>query len=484
MPVPVSRYLDRKTVLITGATGFLGKVVVERLLRCAPNIERIYLLIRTPGTPEAPTARERFETEVVASPAFEALARAYGPQWGEVARENLIPLTGDVTLPGLGLNDHDRDRLASGVDIVINAAASVVFDEPLDTALLHNTRSVAHVAALARECRAEALLHVSTAFVAGRTRGNFPEGPLTPNVGVAEVAELEDAVEAILEEARSLGQDARTVRNRLREEGVSRARRRGWHDSYTYTKALGEMMLEASRGDVPTAVLRPTIIESSLRDPSPGWIENLNVGDPLFVEFGRGRMADFPLAREAVLDMIPVDFVANALLAVLPRIAESRAVTYYTVGSGARNPLTGASIHEFTYEYFSRNPMSDRRGMPIAARRLTFPTYESFREQFAAEAKRSASVKRLLYLADIYQTYTNSNVIFETTNTEALLDGLHETDKTSLAFDVKDIDWRTYLQEVHLPGLRRHVLREELGPPARKPLARRAVVHPHDGFAL
>jgi nucleoside-diphosphate-sugar epimerase len=463
MPVPVGRYLDGKTVLITGATGFLGKVVVERLLRCAPNIERIYLLIRTPGAPEAPTAQERFETEIVASRAFEALARAHGTQWGKFARQKLIPVTGDVTQPRLGLNDHDHDRMASSVDVIINAAASVVFDEPLDTALLQNTRSVAHVAALAREFRAEALLHVSTAFVAGRTRGCFPEGPLTPNVGAAEVAELEQAVEAILEEGRSQGLDARTIRNRLREEGVSRARRRGWHDSYTYTKALGEMMLEAHRGDVPTAVLRPTIIESSLRHPSPGWIENLNVGDPLFVEFGRGRMPDFPLSREAVLDMIPVDFVANALLAVLPRIAGSRTVSYYTIGSGARNPLTGSSIHELTYEYFSRNPMIDRRGRPIAARRLTFPTYESFREMFAEEAKRSASVKRLLYLAELYQTYTNSDVIFETANTEALLDDLHETDKASLAFDVKDIDWRTYLQEVHLPGLRRHVLREELG---------------------
>ena len=464
-PLTIDRYLRGKTVLLTGGTGFLGKVIVERLLRCAPDIGRIYLLIRTRREPDAAatTAVARFETEVLPSGVFDTLAGVQGGRWPAFARARLIPVAGDVSQPRLGLEERDHAALASRVDIIINAAASVVFDDPLDRALLHNVRSVEHVARFARECRAAALVHVSTAFVAGRRTGRFAEGPLAPDVSSSEVDGIEQVIAAIHEEAKAGTLDGRATRARLVEDGMARARRLGWHDIYSYTKALGEMVLARHRGDVPTAIVRPTIIESSLRDPSPGWIENLNVGDPLWVEFGRGRMPDFPLAVDAVLDMVPVDFVANALLAVLPRVVGSREISYYTVGSGALNPLTGARIHEVSYEYFTHHPMYDRRGQPIAARRLTFPTYEQFRATYADEASRSATMRRLLYLADLYETYMNTSCIFDTTNTERLLSDLDGPDRAALDFDVRRIDWRAYIQDVHIPGLRRHVLGEELG---------------------
>jgi fatty acyl-CoA reductase len=470
----ISHYLRGKTVLLTGATGFLGKVIVERLLRCAPDIGRIYLLIRTGHEPDAPetTALRRFEIEVLPSRAFETLAGEHGPRWLAFARSKLVPVAGDVSLPRLGLEDRDHAALASRVDIVINAAASVAFDEPLDSALAHNVCSVKHVALFVRQCRAATLVHVSTAFVAGRRPGRFTEGPLAPDVSASEVDGIEQAIAAIRHEADARDLDPRATRARLVEEGMERARRLGWHDTYSYTKALGEIVLVRHRGEVPTAIVRPTIIESSLRDPSPGWLENLNVGDPLFVEFGRGRMPDFPLAVDAVLDMVPVDFVANALLAVLPRLASSREISYYTVGSGALNPLSGARIHELTYEYFTHHPMYDRRGQPIASSRLTFPTYESFRAKYAEAANRSATMKRILYLAELYETYMNHSCIFDTTNTERLLNDLEGPDCVALDFDVRRIDWRSYLQEVHIPGMRRHVLGEDLR--SRAAIRRRA----------
>jgi hypothetical protein len=241
---------------------------------------------------------------------------------------------------------------------------------------------------------------------------------------------------------------------------MARAKRLGWHDCYTYTKALGEMVLARDRDNVPTAIVRPTIIESSLRDPEPGWLENLNVGDPLWVEYGRGRMPDFPFGPDVVYDFVPVDLVANALLAMLPRVAESREISYYTVGSGSLNPLTGAEMCEITFDYFTRHPMYDRRGRPIPARRLTCPTPARFREMYTDEARRRVPVKRLLYLADIYETYIRGGFVFDTSNTQRLLEDLDVADRAALDFDVRSIEWRWYLQEVHIPGLRRHVLRE------------------------
>jgi hypothetical protein len=212
---------------------------------------------------------------------------------------------------------------------------------------------------------------------------------------------------------------------------------------------------------VPTAIVRPTIIESSLRDPEPGWLENLNVGDPFFVEYGRGRMPDFPLRRDTVFDIVPVDLVANAVVALLPHVPGLATIGYYAIGSGALNPLTGARLYEYGREHFLQQPMLDRRGRPVPAAHWTFPTPERFREMFAGNGRRSTTTKRLMYLADLYEGYTNADCVFDTTNTDALLGRLNDRDRTLLDFDVRRIDWRSYIQDVHIPGLRRHVLKED-----------------------
>ena len=180
----------------------------------------------------------------------------------------------------------------------------------------------------------------------------------------------------------------------------------------------------------------------------------------MWVEYGRGRMPDFPFGVDTVYDIVPVDFVAHAILAILPRVAESNEIGYYTVGSGALNPITGAEIYELTHDYFTRHPMHDRHGRPIAPRRLTFPTHERFREMYADQAGRSATMTRLLYLADLYESYMNGSCVFDTANTQHLLDDMHHIDRAALDFDVRRIDWRSYIQDIHLPGLRHHVLRD------------------------
>jgi nucleoside-diphosphate-sugar epimerase len=456
-------YLRGKTILLTGGTGFLGKVIIERLLRHAPDLARIYVLVRPQHSPSAPPigVATRFETEIVGSAIFDSLAREHGDGWLAFALEKMMPVAGDVSQPRLGLADRQYHALTDRVDIVVNAAASVTFDAAIDEALRHNTASVHAMAAFARACRSAVIVHVSTAYVAGPQTGTILEGPVHPDIANAEISALGDAARGIHEAAAAEGWSGQVTRNRLIEAGMQRAKRLGWHDTYTYTKALGEMVLVRERGDVPTAIVRPSIIESSLRAPEPGWIENLNVADPLWVEYGRGRMTEFPLGLGSVLDLIPVDFVANAILAILPRVAATREVGYYAIGSGCLNPITGGGVLDLTHEYFRRHPMRDRRGNPIRISRLVVTPYAEFQERFAARAQRSAMVKRLLYLADLYHTYMNANCVFDTSRTQRVLDELEPGDRAVLDFDVRHIDWRHYLQDVHLPGLRRHVLRDD-----------------------
>ena len=54
-----------------------------------------------------------------------------------------------------------------------------------------------------------------------------------------------------------------------------RAQLFGWQDTYVFSKALGEMLLNAQREDIPMVVLRPSVVESTLAEPFPGWMEGI-----------------------------------------------------------------------------------------------------------------------------------------------------------------------------------------------------------------
>src|SRR5207247_9933898 len=117
-------------------------------------------------------------------------------------------------------------------------------------------------------------------------------------------------------------------RDRLVEYGRSRARSLGWPDVYTFTKALTEIALDEAAGDNPLAIVRPSIIESALARPYPGWIEGFRMAEPVILAFGRGALPEVPGIPEGVLDGIPVALVVNALLAAAASPPRRRAARH------------------------------------------------------------------------------------------------------------------------------------------------------------
>src|SRR5206468_10550451 len=138
-----------------------------------------------------------------------------------------------------------------------------------------------------------------------------------------------------------------------------RAQSLGWNDTYTYTKFLGEQLINMTHGAVPTVIVRPSIIESSLREPEPGWLDGLRMADPIFIGFGKGRLADFPANEKVVLDIIPADLVVNAILTAAAHIGgRAGAFDLITVASSHENPLVFRALYEFVREYFQKHPMN------------------------------------------------------------------------------------------------------------------------------
>ncbi len=146
------------------------------------------------------------------------------------------------------------------------------------------------------------LLRVSTCFVSGRREGIVPERvlPLAASAhGRGELdlstllAELEERCRGIHEQhAEGAG-----VEGPLVEAGAEQAERHGFHDVYTLTKALGELVLVRDQGAVPLTIVRPAIVESAVEKPMAGWIDAVRVADPLLGAYGRARVSALPSAQ-------------------------------------------------------------------------------------------------------------------------------------------------------------------------------------------
>ena len=130
------------------------------------------------------------------------------------------------------------------------------------------------------------------------------------------------------------------MRTELVDAGTARAHSLGWPDAYPFTKAMGERVLvQQWAGTVPITFVRPSIIESALEEPRPGWIRGFRMAEPIIISYARGLLREFPGVPEGIIDVIPVDLVVAAILGVAAHGPDPDGPTVYHVASGVRNPL-------------------------------------------------------------------------------------------------------------------------------------------------
>ena len=492
--------LAGRKILLTGASGFLGKAVLSTLLRSAPEIDQLVVLLRAPG---ASTASERLD-RVLAADCFDGLPTAEIGAKLESGR--IRALRGDLEIDGLG--DQPAEALA-GIDTVIHCAATVSFEEALDDALALNTFGPVRLLQRLQESGSNPeMVHVSTAYVADRQSGRVLEDGI-PHHGLADLDpdELHETGRRLREEveresieeprrralAKAAERDAarredlvaaeraEEQRRRWVREKLSRRSRRhaielGWPDTYALSKALGERLV--AERSAPTTVIRPTIIESALEMPSRGWIEGIKVADPLILAYASRGLTHLPGREANVIDIVPVDLVANACVVAAAHPPENGLRTI-AVASSARNPLSIGRLAEEIREYFLREPLIGRNGAPIRIGRLKFVDRKVAlrrtiaRERLAAAAARAAMAspvhlpqermlrsarslaERVTRMVKIYGAYTELDCVFDDANACSLSDRLPEADRAELSFDTAAIEWDSYLQEVHLPQVRR-----------------------------
>ena len=399
--------LDGQHILLTGSTGFLAKVFLEKILRSVDTIGGIHLLVRPRSGGHTP--KQRVLREVLRSKAYDRLRASLGDGFERLCADKIHVVGGDLTNERLGIDAKTYDELTKQITLVVNSAATVTFDEQLDLAIELNARGPGRLLQFARDCGNVPMMQVSTCYVCGdrsgvvaeefgvpdRARDKFPR---CPDTGAFDLDGLVDSMvrETVAIKER-LGAGTEACRRALIETGMQRARLYGWNDTYTFTKWLGEQFLVRDHGDVPVVIFRPAIIESSYEEPMPGWIDGLRMADPVLVAYGRGKLKEFPGLPDVAMDMIPVDFVSNAMIATLPsKDSPVDHVPVYHCASSGRRPCHLRDLRKSLQEAFRRRPMYDDDGKPIVPRRLKLVEKDRFIARWRGRQRRLTWLRAVL----------------------------------------------------------------------------------------
>jgi len=448
---PVFQFYTGKTVFITGATGFMGKVLVEKLLR-STLVSKLYLLIR----PKKGVHTQQRLKLLLAGKIFDRI-RKENPE----VLKKVEAIDGDITEDRLGITEEQESLLEDTVNIVFHCAATVRFDEDLTKSVAMNVAGVMSVIALAKKMtRLEALVDVSTAYCncdLKHIEERIYPAPGNPG-GMVDMCQWMDP-------------------EILNSPEVTRKMIGNRPNTYTFTKALAESVLSSSCSSLPVSVMRPSIVSASLREPTPGWVDNFNGPSGIIAGAGKGIMRTLFCKRACTADMVPVDLCINLLCCVAWRTSTQTPgdIKVYNYTSGELNPVTWGEIEVWGLSSILKAAYEGCMWYPGGSYKENWYTNRLFQLLFhygpahCVDLLCWATGKKpfLVRISDLMQksakaleTFTTNSWSWSNDNTLALEADLTEEDRQMFGFDIRAVDWRSYLDE-YAQGIRDNVFQED-----------------------
>ncbi|XP_069018729.1 fatty acyl-CoA reductase 1 isoform X2 [Embiotoca jacksoni] len=460
----IPEYYAGKNVLISGATGFMGKVLLEKLLRSCPEVRAVYVMVRSKAG-HSPQARI---ADMINCKLFE---RLQDEQPGFA--EKIVAVSSDLTKPELDLSKEDQSILAENVNVVFHCAATVRFSEPLKDAVQLNVLATQMMLALAHRMKhLEIFLHVSTAY-ANCNRELIEEVVYQPPVDYRKLIDTLDWMDDGLVTAmtpRLIGEHPNT---------------------YTFTKSLTEYLVQQEAGDLNVAIVRPSIVGASWKEPFPGWIDNFNGPSGIFIAAGKGILRTMRASNDAVADLVPVDVVINATLAAAwysgsQTLNRPKNLLVYNCTTGGINPFRWGEVEYHINMSFKTNPLEQAfrrpnvnlRSNPFAYQYWTTVShtlpallYDGYLRLTGRNPRMMKTITRLHKAMMVLEYFTSHSWVWNTDNIAMLLANMSPEDKKMFNFDVRQLHWAEYM-ESYCMGTKKYVLNEELSglPAARKHL--------------
>ncbi len=426
-------------ILLTGATGFVGKVVLEELLRRKEelNVGGIHLIIRPDrrrdGTVRSP--KERFFNGIAKAELF----KAHAPGW-----ESMVHVVkGEIAQPNCGIDDGELETLLGTITHVVHCAASIEFDLPVAEAAEANITAALNVLELAKRApNLVQMVDVSTCYVT----------PWRPGPIGEELAHLPRPAEDLY---------ANILSGHADEDALKKET--GHPNTYALTKCIGEHLLTARREHVPLTIVRPSVVAATWQRPFPGWIDSAAAFGGCMLYIGLGVIRAFNGDPKVRLDVVPVDEVSTrvveaALVAAPPAPAEGVRIiaacaglenssrldlsahatqTYFAARPGT---VAVPSVFLGSYEHGFKNADIVRRAIPTMAKRAVLAA--TFNRKDLSRLNKAD--EKIRYMNECFAYFTRNTFDF----------------RSSKPFIADDFSPQKYTMQV-AAGLYRHICRKD-----------------------
>ncbi|XP_050334697.1 fatty acyl-CoA reductase wat isoform X1 [Bactrocera neohumeralis] len=286
-PTPISDFYQNATVLITGGTGFVGKVLTQKLLR-AFELRRIYMLIRCKDNMCVEERLENFFKESI----FDTIRTEQPELFRKVHAVRV-----DYSAIDLGIAAEDREILCDEVEIIFNVVASVKFNEKLSDAIDINVLGTKKILDLSMEMKKlKSLVHISTLYC-NCNRKYIKERVYENDIGYEKIMQIFRIF------------DDETL-EKFRHCLIG-----DMPNTYTMTKKCAENLVNHRAFYMPAGIFRPPIVMSTYKDPFPGWTDNLYGPSGLCTWSARGLVRCIYGRANCKANMVPADYCVNAMIA-------------------------------------------------------------------------------------------------------------------------------------------------------------------------
>ncbi|KAL0281211.1 UNVERIFIED_CONTAM: hypothetical protein PYX00_002266 [Menopon gallinae] len=451
---PVQTFYNGKSIFITGGSGFLGKVLIEKLLRSCPGVNTIYILLREK---KGKSVEERIK-ELTSDIIFNELKRT-DPNFAK----RLVIIRGDCSQVGLGISEEDRKLLIENVNIVFHVAATVRFHEALKVAMALNVSATQYVIDLCFNIKnLESFCYVSTAYSFCCNKHVQEEVyDLTPYFDRAQKAVKELSDEEVDQQLNSiLG---------------------NWPNTYTFTKAYAESLVKKAEGKLPICIFRPAIVASILSDPLPGWVDSYLGPTGIVIGAGCGIVRVLYCKKDITADIVPVDFVINGMLVACYEAGKNfrnddKKLAVYNYVSSTDNALKFRNFEFYLKKcgitipstkavwYYSLILCGNRSLSQILLILLHWMPALLIDTAAVLLGKQPVMIrlyKKVHKMLGALAFFTTTPFRFDTYNVRSLWNRTSEDDKKLFNFDIKSVDWEQYLSN-YVKGARIHVLKEDM----------------------
>ncbi|XP_063904220.1 fatty acyl-CoA reductase wat-like [Zophobas morio] len=436
-----------QTIFLTGATGFLGKVMIAKLLTDCEDIKKVYMLLRSK---KGKNTEQRFE-EIFEQPCFELL-KSKSKNW----REKVSLVEGDCEEPFLGISDDNLKILKNEVNFVIHLAANVRFDQSLKKAS-NNVKSTADLLELSKDIvNLKCFVLVSTAYsncINSHIKEEIYDPPIQPELLFSMVNGLEESVLTIL----------------------TPALLKKWPNTYVYSKCISEHLLKNAVKYFPVTIVRPSIVLNSIEEPVPGWVDNIYGPIALVIGGALGYIRTIHAYNDILTYLVPVDYVCNCILAATWKTAKERKsnVTVFNYIGFKRKQLTWGEFYSYMSSWYWKIPFQNLIWYSVFKFRgklcnqistfllHTIPAYLIDAVLYCmgkptTAVKAYAKIDKALKLTSYFTTH---NLNFDEDNVQHLWTEMSDDDKTLFNFSMENLQWKNYLY-VCLLGFKLYITKE------------------------